>query len=339
MFKALSTLGFIACASWWAYVFSAKSVALTNSCLLDLAGWAWHHQPQGKFILVVFALTWFSALVLLITLMQKGLALFLGQPRVFVCVGDELLNRYQRYYLDGDPQRQVLRLPKAAGNPLKYSYPSALGSFFNRQVFLVNGDDPNLWGHASDYRVVPSIALSLMFYASFGMSVAALHALARDYMVNFERTVTPFDSVGEFIVIVAVLLGANLFWLVAQAVVYKIKLAVLDAGDLRPCYRLPFEPGDSLPVRITEEIITGNTGEGRRMLGSKAAYYAGDLETALGVTVSLVFQFGYSCKQAAAVEAFSQEVAKGGPVDCVVMDDMSVRPRALLHSGVDWFQS
>ncbi len=243
MYRALSTLLFAGSLGWLGYLFHRKALALTNGDMLALLGWAWGNHPDGQLLVGVFALLWLCAFTLLVTVPLKALALFLGQPRNYVFVGDELLNRCQRFYREGDPLRGVLRLPGSGGARLKFSWPTRVDGFFHREMFVVNGDNPDAFIRAGDYGLLPAIALSAFFYCSLGMCIATLHALARDFMAGEDRVVTPFDTFGEFIVVIPVLLALNGALLVAEYVACRQKLRRRD--DTQPdTAPLPLAAGD-----------------------------------------------------------------------------------------------
>ena len=338
MFKTLSTFLVIFCLVWLGYVFFKKSLALTNTNIFELMSWAWSNHPKGKMLNFFFVLMFFTSFVLMISTLQKGLNLAAGQPQIYVYAGDELLNRYQRYYRADDAQRTIVQLPKEAGSRLRFSYPTHLDTLFTRQIFLSNGDDPKLYSHITDSGLAASIATSLFFYFSFAMCIVILHTWARDLMVEEARTVTPMDSVGEFIVVLSVLLILNAVLLTAQHTLYKVKMKTVDTTALQQKERLAYQTGDQVQARLLDSSTLANVGKDSGLVGDQAAYYLVELQTPQGIAITASFQFGFSNKHRADVERFVQQLAKDKILTCEVTEHMTLRPVALRSSGVNWFE-
>ncbi|TXS95975.1 hypothetical protein FV139_00225 [Parahaliea maris] len=338
MYKALSSLLAFTCLSWLGYVFFKKSLALTNITIFQLLGWAWGHHPSGKLLCFVFALMFLTTFTMMVSTTQKCLDTLLGTPKTFVYVGDELMNRYQRYFAVDDPEREIKSLPPADGHTLRFSYPTALDTLFTRRVFLVNGEDSRLYTAADSAGVVTGVFYSLFFYFAGAMCVVILHTVARDYMAGQERTVTPFDSFVEFIVVLAFLLVMNAVLLVTQGTAYKLKLSKPVEQSSTPELRLAYQPGDRVQVRLLEEVKQPNTGSDSGLVGNRAAYYLVQLDTPQGIPVTAAFQFGYWRKQQDAVEDFSRALALNPELECEVMDDLTLRPTRLKRGAVNWFR-
>lgn len=338
MFKTLSTILVIVCLAWLGYLFFKKSLALTNSNIFELMGWAWSHHPKGKMLSFVFGLMLFATFVLMISTLQKGLNIAAGQPQVFVFAGDELLNRYQRFYRADDAAHTIVQLPKSAGSRLRFSYPTSLDTIFSRQIYLANGDDPKLFNHIADAGVVSAVVTSFFFYCSLALCIIILHTWARDFMVGEARTVTPMDSAGEFIVVLSVLLILNAALLATQYTLYKIKMKTLDETTLVQTDHLHYQPGDRVQVRLLDSTTIANTGSNSGLVGDQAAYYVVELQSPQGIAVTATFQFGFSQRQQTAVDHFTQQLAQQPSLECEVTERMALRPVALLSSGVNWFE-
>ncbi len=339
MYRLISTVLLVACSSWLGWIFHRKSLALTNGGMLDLLSWAWHEHPQGVMLCITFALLWLCAFVFMLSIAQKVLAIALGKPATFVYAGDELLNRNRRYYREDDPARRILSLPASAGSELKFSFPTHLDAFFRREVYLVNGEDPQQFIRAEDYGLAPALAFSLFFYLSLGGCIAVLHALARDYMLIQARMVTPMDSVGEFLVVVPALLALNMVLLVVEYIACRIKLSRRNPARTPPVESLGLQAGDRVRARLVESRLLGNHARGSGVTGAQVAYYLVQFDSPAGVPLTAAFRFGYSRKQGAAVAAFVEKLAPGVELECIVSDRLTLLPAALVAAGVDWFGS
>lgn len=338
MFKTLSTLLLVFCVVWLGYVFFKKSLALTNIHVFELFGWAWSGHPKGKMLVSVFALMFLTAVVLLLTTTQKALTLLSGKPTVLVYAGDELLNRHQRFYRADDSERRIVRVAGSAGSRLRFSTPTTLDTLLSRQLFLAHGGTPPQFSHLSDVGVGAMVVSSVFFYFSFALCIVILHTVARDYMQLEPRTVTPMDTVGEFIVVLSVLLVCNGLLLAVQYSGSKLKLGQFAPEELHAAESLPYQPGDRIQARVLEHSVLGNTDKGSGLVGDRAAYFLVEWRSPQGVMMTATFQFGYGSRQQPIVEAFINTVANNPTLDCEVTQRMTLRPVALLSSPLNWFE-
>lgn len=327
------------CVVWLGYVFFKKALALTNTNIFSLLGWAWSEHPKGVVYSLLFYFLFFIAAVFLLVTVQTFGHVLAGQPVVMVYVGDELMNREQRFYAADDAQKRVVKVSTMTGNRLKFSYPTALNNIYTRQLFWVSGAGEEQAHYLANAGPTSSWVTSFFFYVFFGLCMVILHAVARDYMVLEARAVTPMDTVGEFLIVVPVIILVNAALLLTHHWVYHVKAKRVDVAQLQQLEHLSVSPGDVINCRLLDHARVANMGKESGLVGDQAAYYLFELQGAQGVPVTAAIQFGFSSKLQPDIEKFTASMEAVPEVACEVTEHYTLRPVSLQGMKLNWFPS